>query len=67
MNANDPVIRAGDIVRVDFNGAQTTLCHRAEVIRIPCATGDSWIFRDIDSRAVHYVSEGCTISKGIAE
>lgn len=56
-------INVGDTVRVDFNGAQTTLCHRAKVIYIPAATGDSWIFADEDTGAIHYVSEGCTVSK----
>lgn len=56
-------INVGDTVRVDFNGAQTTLCHRAMVVYMPCATGDSWIFKDLDTGAIHYVSEGCTVSK----
>lgn len=56
-------IKVGDTVRVDFNGAQMTLCHRAEVLYVPCATGDSWIFRDTDTNNLHYVSEGCTITK----
>ena len=53
-------IKAGDVVQVDFNNAQVTLCLKATVVRRPCATGDSWIFRDGDF--LHYVSEGCTVT-----
>ena len=56
-------IEIGDTVRVAFNGAQFTLCDRAEVLYKPCATGDSWQFRNLDTGAIHYVSEGCTITK----
>ncbi len=55
-------IKEGDIVHVDFNCARHTLCHRAEVLHIPAATGESWIFCDLDTEQTHYVSEGCTIS-----
>lgn len=56
-------IELGDKVSVNFHGAQTTLLHKAEVLHIPQATGDSWIFRGIPSCGtdIHYVSEGCTI------
>lgn len=56
-------IGVGDIVSVNFNNAQTTLCNRAEVIDIPIATGDFWHFRELWSDTVHYVSEGCTVTK----
>jgi len=56
-------IKRGDTVEVTFHNAQITLCHRAVVHYAPCATGDSWIFIDIDTGLVHYVSEGCTITK----
>lgn len=56
-------IEKGDTVTVNFNSSQITLCHRAEVIYKPCATGDSWIFKDLDNGDTHYVSEGCTITK----
>lgn len=56
-------IQAGDFVHVDIHAARLTLCHRAEVLNVPCATGDSWIFRDTTTEQIHYVSEGCTISK----
>ena len=56
-------ILIGDIVHVDFNCAQHTLCQQAVVLNIPCATGDSWIFRDVKNGTIHYVSEGCTITK----
>lgn len=60
---DDFEIVVGDLVRVDFNGAQITLSHEAEVISKPVATGDSWVFRDLRTGKVHYVSEGCTITK----
>ena len=56
-------INIGDHVRVKFNNAQVTLCHRAIVEYKPIATGDSWIFTDIITSQTHYVSEGCTITK----
>jgi hypothetical protein len=55
-------IEVGDNVAVNFNGAQTTLSHSAEVLRKPVTTGDSWAFRDNNTGAIHYVSEGCTIT-----
>jgi len=57
-------LKIGDTVRVDFNGAQMTLAYRAEILAIPAATGDSWVFRNLDSDELHYVSEGCTITRG---
>lgn len=60
-------IAVGDVVRVDFNNAPLTLCHRAEVLYVPCATGDSWHFRNLDTGAIHYVSEGCTVTKAGAD
>lgn len=56
-------IKIGDIVHVDFNNAQFTLCSQAEVLALPFATGDSWVFKDMTSGDIHYVSEGCTITK----
>jgi hypothetical protein len=55
-------VKEGDKVRVKFNGAQITLCHVAEVLHVPQATGDSWVFRDYHTQKQHYVSEGCTIT-----
>ena len=57
------IINEGDLVSVTFNGAQSTLCHRAQVVSKPQATGDSWIFVDLDTKDLHYVSEGCTVTK----
>lgn len=51
-----------DIVSVDFNGAQLTLCHRARVMNVPKMTGESWQFLDLTTHKTHYVSEGCTIT-----
>lgn len=56
-------LKPGDIVTVNFNNAQITLCHEAALISTPCATGDSWIFKDVRTGWLHYVSEGCTVSK----
>lgn len=55
-------IKVGDVVSVNFNNAQITLCHTAIVKYVPCATGDSWVFEDNNTGQIHYVSEGCTIS-----
>lgn len=59
-------LKPGDIVAVNFNNAQITLCYEAELISSPCATGDSWIFKDVRAGFLHYVSEGCTISKKLS-
>lgn len=56
-------IKVGDIVTVNFNGSQLTLCFEAEVLYVPCASGDSWHFLDKHSGDIHYVSEGCTVTK----
>ena len=66
MNEADK-IKTGDIVRVDFNGSQITLSFKAELLKIPIVTGDSWVFKDERTGFINYVSEGCTISKRIEE
>ena len=55
-------IEVGDIVEVNINNARITLAHNAKVLRIPCATGDSWIFRAMTDNSIFYVSEGCTLT-----
>jgi len=60
---NDSEIKCGDTVAVNFNNAQFTLCSKATVLYMPVATGDCWHFRDNETGIIHYVSEGCTISK----
>ena len=55
-------IEIGDTVCVNFHAARYTLCNKAEVIGIPCATGDSWRFRDLETGEIHYVSEGITVT-----
>lgn len=55
-------IERGDIVSVTFNNSQYGLSARAKVLYTPCATGDSWRFKDIATGDIHYVSEGCTIT-----
>lgn len=57
------LIQEGDHVAVNFMTAQYTLSSRAEVVHTPSATGDSWVFRDVATGAIHHVSEGCTITK----
>lgn len=57
------LLKPGDLVTVNFNNSQVTLCKEAEIIYIPVAPGDSWIFRDRDTGKTHYVSEGCTVSE----
>lgn len=54
-------IIAGDFVVVSFHNAQLSLARSATVIHVPIATGDSWVFRD--GTHLHYVSEGCTITR----
>lgn len=60
--SKDHRIEERDEVMVNFNGSGATLCARARVEGVPVATGDSWIFLDLDTRKVHYVSEGCTVT-----
>ena len=61
-------IEVGDIVAVNINGSQMTVTHKAEVLSIPCAAGDSWIFKNIpndlgmNNKTINYVSEGCTVT-----
>jgi len=55
------MINIGDTVKVDFNGAQTTLCFEAIVRHVPMGSGDSWHFETDDE--VFCVSEGCTVTK----
>lgn len=56
-------ITENDIVSVNFHVSRWTICHRAKVLHVPCAIGDSWHFEDLDTGDIHYVSEGCTITK----
>jgi len=56
-------IRVGDTVAVNFNSAQVTLSDCATVLFTPSGPGDCWAFKDDATGYVHYVSEGCTISK----
>ncbi len=56
-------IKVGDIVSVSFYGPMITLCRQARVDHVPVTTGDAWIFTDVNTESVHYVSEGCTVTK----
>ncbi len=57
------MIKQHDIVSVHFHNAKLTLVGRAEVLYLPQMPGDSWIFKDLDYNLIHYVSEGCTVTK----
>lgn len=59
---SDIFIEPGDVVRVNFKNSQLTLCNREVVQHVPTATGESWIFRDLETNQLHYVSEGCTVT-----
>ena len=56
-------IEIGDTVQVNFNNAQVTLSESAEVIHMPTATGDAWIFKNLYTDEIYYVTEGCTVTK----
>ena len=56
-------IEIGDHVSVMFYNGQSALSHRAEVLYKPNGVGDSWIFKDVYTDKVYYVSEGCTLEK----
>jgi len=56
------MITKNDIVVVNFNNVQYTLCKRAKVIYTPAEAGDSWVFEDLDNSKIHYVSEPCTVT-----
>ena len=55
-------IQDGDIVHVNFNNSQFTLCNRARVLHIPCAVGDRWQFHDMKTGRIYHISEGCTVA-----
>lgn len=55
-------IEPGDHVRVNFNQAQMTLSSRAVVVAKPEQACEYWIFQDVKTSEVHYVSEPCTIT-----
>lgn len=63
--ANPDLIYQGDVVQVNINCAQITISRAATVVACPRFAGDTWIFRDEETGYVHYVSEGCTVSKRI--
>lgn len=55
-------IEVNDIVTVNFNNAQFTLCHEAIVRYVPNSNNEAWIFEDCRNKEIHYVSEPCTIT-----
>lgn len=60
---NEDTINKGDVVRIDFNNAQRTLCLNATVLFTPLNEGDSWVFKSNIDNTIFYVSEACTITK----
>jgi len=56
-------IQLGDFVSVNFHNAQVTLSKRAEVLSLPYNPGESWVVKDVETKIIHYISEGCTITK----
>lgn len=54
-------LKIGDKVSVHCNNGMTTIHFEAEIIHIRCATGDSWIFRDLRTGLLSHISEGITI------
>jgi len=56
-------IKSGDIVRVNFCGAQYTLCSKAEVLWCLDMHHESWGFKNLETGQIHYVSERCTVTK----
>jgi hypothetical protein len=56
-------IKSGDIVTVNFYNSQCTLGRELVVMHIPNVPGDWWIFKDNEIDKLHYVSEGCTVTK----
>ena len=70
---SDYQIQIGDIVSVAIPNSSgsgrkySTLIAKAEVKYMPCATGDSWIFVDLEQNEVHYISLGIIVSKLLQE
>jgi hypothetical protein len=62
---SDNSIQVGDKVFVNFHNCEFTLCADGEVVHIPNATGDSWVIKDSKKGFLHYISEGCTITKAV--
>jgi hypothetical protein len=56
-------IEPGDIVSVNFNASQMTLCSQAEVIYTPGEPGESWVFNDLNSGELIYCSEPITVAR----
>ena len=51
-----------DVVSVNFHRSKFTLCRKAILIKFPTTAGDNWIFKDVDTNQIHYISEGCTVT-----
>ena len=56
-------IQEGDIVKVKYYSQMWTLTDNGKVLNVPVSTDDSWIIEDMDTGDIHYISEGCTITK----
>ena len=56
-------IEIGDEVSVSFNSQAWTLVNSGIVLYKPNVPGDSWHIKDKKTGTIHYISEGCTITK----
>lgn len=64
-NVKETEIEIGDIVAVNFNNSQYTLCSKAEVIWHPINLPlgqDAWVVKNLETEQLHYIYEPCTIS-----
>lgn len=63
LKENNKSIEIEDVVEVNINCALLTLSHKAKVLSMPVATGDSWVFECLETGKIIAVSEGCTVTK----
>ncbi len=61
-DGNLEIIEVGDIVMVQFNAIQNTLCRRAEVLFVSSVPGYSWIFKNLENGKIHYISEPVSVT-----
>ena len=59
----DRKLREGDHVSVHMHASQITLIKNAMILYVPCATGDSWGFADLDTCSDVWTTEPITIVK----
>ena len=65
--SNEDIIKAGDSVRVNFHNQQFTLISQGKVLGTPSDAGPNnrWVIKDELDSKVHYISEGCTVTKDV--